>query len=106
VPDGYEVDPETLRTASGQFHDGSDAVGEAAALLSLTQLVPDALGQVAAAGELSSALARFVGEHGDDLRHGSMWVNDAADGLIENADAYQRTDDSSADGLTQLRGPR
>jgi PE family protein len=106
VPDGYEVDPETLRTASGQFLDGSEAVGEAAALLALTQLVPDALGRLAAADELSSAMARFVGEHGEDLRHGSMWVNDAADGLVENADSYQRHDDGAADILGQIWGPR
>jgi hypothetical protein len=96
---GYEVDPEALRTASSRFYDSSDAVGDAAALLGLTQLVPQALGEVAAADEFSAAVSRFAGMHGEDLRHGSVWVNDAADGLVSNAEAYQRHDEASAEVL-------
>lgn len=92
----YEVDPETLRAASTHVYAGSDAVGDAAALLSVAQLVPAALGEVDAAYELSRAVAAFVGEHGDDLRHGSVWVNDAADGLVASAEGYRRQDDEAA----------
>jgi Excreted virulence factor EspC, type VII ESX diderm len=101
---GYEVDPDALRSASGKFCDSSDAVGDAAALLGLTQLVPQALGEVAAADEFSAAVSRFAGTHDEDLRHGSVWVNDAADGLVSNADAYQRHDDAAADTLRRI-GP-
>lgn len=107
---GYEVDPDSLRTASGQFYEGSDAVGDAAALLSVAQLVPAALGEVDAAYELSSAFATFVDRHGDDLRHGSVWVNDAGDDLVASADDYERSDDSTAGAMdnvaNSLGGPR
>lgn len=102
MADGYQVDPDALDTAAGHFHDGSDAVADAAALLSVAQLVPDALGEVAAAHELSSAFAAFVGQHGDDLRHGAVWVDAAADGLTGSATTYRRTDDDSAAELTSL----
>lgn len=103
--DGYQVDLEALRGASSQFYEGSDAVGDAAALLSLTQLVPQALGEVPAAAEFSQAVARFVGAHGDDLRHGSLWVNATADGLVHSLDAYRRHDDGSANVLNQIGEP-
>lgn len=98
----YEVDPETLRAASTHVYAGSDAVGDAAALLSVAQLVPAALGEVDAAHDLSRAVAAFVGEHGDDLRHGSVWVNDAGDGLVASADGYGRQDDQAATDLGRL----
>jgi len=100
VPDGYQVDPATLRGASNRIYEGSDAVGDAAALLSVAQLVPAALGEVAAADELAGAFATFVGTHGDDLRHGSVWVNDAADGLVASAEDYERRDDTAAADVT------
>lgn len=101
---GYEVDPEVLHTASTQFYDSSDAVGDAAALLSLTQLVADALGDVPAAAELSAAVSRFASTHGSDLEHGSVWVNDAADGLVASAQSYRQHDDTAAETLRQI-GP-
>jgi hypothetical protein len=104
VADGYQVDPDALDAAGRQFHDGSDSVADAAALLSVAQLVPNALGEVDAAHELSSAFAEFVGRHGDDLRHGAVWVDDAADGLTGSAASYRRTDDESAAELTGLAG--
>lgn len=104
MPDGYEVDPEALRGASGRFYECSDAVGDAAALLSVAQLVPAALGDVDAAHELAAAFAAFVGTQGDDLRHGSVWVNDAADGLVASADDYQRGDDETAATLGATPG--
>jgi len=42
---------------------------------------PQALGEVDAAQEFASALATFVGTHGDDLRHGSSWVAESASNL-------------------------
>lgn len=92
MADGYEVDPAALRAASGGFYTGAAAVDQAAARLSVAQLVPGALGEVDAAYELASAFAEFVGRHGDDLRKGASWVNDAGDGLVENADEYTRKD--------------
>jgi hypothetical protein len=68
-------------------------VSQAAARLSVAQLVPGALGDVDAAYDLASAFAEFVGEHGDDLRRGASWVTDAADGLVENADEYTRREE-------------
>lgn len=92
MADGYEVDPAALRAASGGFYTGADAVGQAAARLSVAQLVPGALGEVDAAYELASAFAEFVGAHSDDIRRGAAWVTDAGDGLVENADEYTRKD--------------
>ncbi|WP_291410800.1 type VII secretion target [Actinophytocola sp.] len=100
MADGYQVDPAILRGASRDVYAGSDSVGDAAALLDAAQLVPAALGEVPAADELARAFATFVGEHGDDLRHGSVWVNDAADGLVSSADDYERRDDTAAGDLT------
>jgi PE family len=93
VADGYEVDPEALRTASGGFHAGADAVGQAARQLSTAQLVPGALGEVDAAYELAAAFADFAGRHADDFQHGSAWVSDTANGLVTNADSYTRAED-------------
>ncbi len=92
MADGYEVDPAALRAASSGFYTGAAAVDQAAARLSVAQLVPAALGEVDAAYELAAAFAEFVGEHGDDLRKGASWVTDAGDGLVENADEYTRKD--------------
>lgn len=100
MADGYEVDPAALRGASRRCYESSDAAGDAAALLSVAQLVPAALGEVAAADELAAAFARFVGAHGDDLRHGSVWVNDAADGLVGSAEEYARREDDNAAALS------
>lgn len=92
MADGYEVDPAALRAASGGFYTGADAVGQAAARLSVAQLVPAALGEVDAAYELAAAFAEFAGEHSDDLVRGAAWVADAGDGLVENADEYTSKD--------------
>jgi len=100
VTDGYLVDPATLRGASRDVFAGSDAVGEAAALLSGAQLVPGALGEVSAADELARAFATFAGEHGEDLRRGSAWVGDAAGGLVSSADDYERRDGNVASDVT------
>ena len=93
VADGYEVDPAALRAASGGFYTGADAIHQAAAQLSTAQLVPAALGDVAAAYELASAFAEFAGQHGDDLRNGASWVTDTGDGLVESADEYLRREE-------------
>lgn len=100
MADGYQVDPVTLRGASREVYAGSDAVGDAAALLATAQLVPGALGELPAADELARAFATFVGEHGDDLRHGAQWVGAAGDGLVSSADDYERRDGNAASGVT------
>ena len=92
MADGYEVDPEVLRSASRGVHRGADAVGQAAVRLSVAQLVPGALGEVDAAYELAAAFADFVGRHSDDLRRGSAWVDDAATGLTDSAQLYRDRD--------------
>jgi hypothetical protein len=93
VADGYEVDPAALQAASGGFYTGADAVAQAAARLSVAQLVPAALGEVDAAHELATAFAEFAGTHGDDLRRGAEWVADAGDGLVTSADEYLRREE-------------
>ncbi|TDV40007.1 hypothetical protein [Actinophytocola oryzae] len=93
MADGYEVDPEALRTASSGFHVGADAVEQAARQLSTAQLVPGSLGEVDAAYELAAAFADYAGRHADDLRLGSSWVTDTANGLVANADSYTRAED-------------
>jgi hypothetical protein len=93
VADGYEVDPEALRTASGGFHAGADSFGEAARQLATAQLVPEALGEVDAAYELAAAFAEFAGTHSDDLRLGADYVSETAHGLTANADEYWRRED-------------
>ena len=93
MADGYEVDPEALRTASGGFHAGADAVSHAARQLETAQLVPGALGEVDAAYDLAAAFAEFAGTHSDDLRLGADYVTDTADGLVADADEYRRRED-------------
>lgn len=100
MADGYQVDPATLRGASREVYACSDAVGDAATLLSTAQLVPAALGEVSAADELARAFATFVGEHGEDLRAGSTWVGGAGDGLVSSAEDYERRDERGAFGVT------
>jgi hypothetical protein len=96
VADGYQVDPATLRSASRPIYECADALGDAAALMSAAQLVPSALGEVPAAAELASAFAAFAAAHGEDLGHGSAWVNDAAEGLVTSAEDYERREDNAA----------
>jgi hypothetical protein len=103
VADGFEVDPASLRGASRDVYAGSDAVGDAAALLSTAQLVAAALGEVPAADELARAFATFAGEHGEDLRRGASWVTDAADGLVSSAVDYERRDETAASSVTAAR---
>jgi hypothetical protein len=97
---GFQVDPALLRGAARDVYAGSDAVGDAASLLSAAQLVAAGLGEVPAADELARAFATFVGEHGDDLRRGASWVTGAADGLVSSADDYERRDESAASNVT------
>jgi hypothetical protein len=92
MADGYEVDPEALRAASRNCDAAADAVAHAATRLSTAQLVPAALGEVDAAHELAAAFAEFAGAFSDDLRRGSAWVADTANGLVANADSYERGD--------------
>lgn len=100
----FGVRPETLREASKQFHEGADAAGDGAEMISMLRLDADALGQVPAAAEFVDALAKWSGEQSDDLRRGSAWYRDAGDGLTENADAYQRADDDSNTSFRGIEG--
>ncbi|MBW4715705.1 hypothetical protein KZQ38_00915 [Saccharothrix sp. SC076] len=100
----FGVRPETLRAASKEFHDGADAAGDGAELISMLRLDADALGQVPAAAEFVDALARWSGEQSDDLRRGAAWYRDAGDGLTENADTYQRADDDSTTSFRDIEG--
>jgi hypothetical protein len=98
----FGVEPDLLRDASKEFGNGSDAVREAAEMISMLRLDAGALGEVDAAAEFADALARFVGTHSQDLQRGSAWITDAAEGLVSNAEAYQRTDDDHASVLRKL----
>ena len=98
----FGVEPELLRNASKEFGNGSDAVREAAEMISMLRLDAGALGEVDAAAEFADALAKFVGTHSQDLRRGSSWFTDAAEGLVSNAEAYQRTDEDHASALKKL----
>lgn len=100
----FGVQPETLRAASRQFHEGADAAADGAELISMLRLDASALGQVPAAAEFADALARWSGEQSDDLRRGSAWYRDTGDGLNENADAYQRADDDSNTAFRGIEG--
>lgn len=98
----FGVEPELLRNASKEFGNGSDAVREAAEMISMLKLDAGALGEVDAAAEFADALSKFVGTHAQDLQRGSVWITDAAEGLTSNADAYQRTEDDHTSMLTKL----
>ena len=98
----FGVEPELLRNASKEFGNGSDAVREAAEMMSMLKLDAGALGEVDAAAEFADALSKFVGTHAQDLQRGSAWITDAAEGLVSNAETYQRTDDDHASALTKL----
>ncbi|MFD4674587.1 type VII secretion target [Lentzea sp. NPDC058450] len=98
----FGVEPEQLRSASKEFGNGSDAVREAAEMISMLRLDAGALGEVDAAGEFADALAKFVGTHSQDLQRGSAWMTDAAEGLVSNAEAYLRTDEDHATSLKKL----
>lgn len=99
----FHVAPADLHQAATEFHDSSDAAGDAAALLEMLSLDPDALGQVPAAAEFADALTRFAGAHADDLRRGAAWLGDTGAGLTDNAHGYQRADDSSQDGFRGIQ---
>jgi hypothetical protein len=98
----FGVEPELLRNASKEFGNGSDAVREAAEMISMLRLDAGALGEVDAAAEFADALAKFVGTHSQDLQRGAAWITDAAEGLVANADAYQRVDEDHASTLAKL----
>ncbi|MFD9706410.1 hypothetical protein [Lentzea sp. NPDC059081] len=98
----FGVEPELLRNASKEFGNGSDAVREAAEMISMLKLDAGALGEVDAAAEFAEALSRFVGTHSQDLQRGSAWLADAAEGLVSNAEAYQRTEEEHETVLKKL----
>ena len=99
----FGVEPELLRNASKEFGNGSDAVREAAEMISMLKLDAGALGEVDAAAEFADALAKFVGTHAQDLQRGSAWITDAAEALVREADACVRADDHQAGALAAWR---
>jgi hypothetical protein len=100
----FDVEPERLRTAAKDFHSGSDAVSDAAEMISMLRLDASALGAVDAAAEFADALARFTGEHGDDLRRGAVWVGGTAENLVSGADAYERLDSNGGQSIRSVFG--
>ncbi|MQA11535.1 MAG: hypothetical protein GEU98_23885 [Pseudonocardiaceae bacterium] len=101
---GFEADAGTLRGAAPRIFDASDQIGDAAATVRAAQVTPDSLGRVEGAGAFSVAVAAFAEAHGADLEHGSMWVNDAGDGLLKAAGDYERADADNAAGLSKPGG--
>jgi hypothetical protein len=102
----FGVRPEALRNASKGFHGGADATGDGAELISMLRLDAGALGEVPAAAEFADALAGFTSLQSDDLRRGSAWYRDAGDGLVENADTYDRNDDDSRESFRKIGDAR
>ena len=102
----FGVQPEALRSASRGFHDGADATADGAELISMLSLDAGALGEVPAAAEFADALAKFTSQQSDDLRRGSAWYRDAGEGLVQNADTYERTDDESHQSFRKIGGAR
>jgi hypothetical protein len=102
----FGVQPEALRNASKGFHDGADATADGAELISMLSLDAGALGEVPAAAEFADALAKYTGRQSDDLRRGSAWYRDAGEGLTQNAETYERTDDDSSQGFREIGGER
>jgi hypothetical protein len=101
---GFEVDPNVLREGAPKVYRASDQVGTAAALVSGVQINAQALGNVPAAGDFAAAFGEFVSAHGADLVHGSVWINDAADGLAKSADAYHRAEQEGVAGVRKAGG--
>jgi hypothetical protein len=95
-----------LRNASKGFHDGADATADGAELISMLSLDAGALGEVPAAAEFADALAGYTGRQSDDLRRGSAWYRDTGEGLAQNAETYERTDDDSSQGFRKIGGER
>jgi hypothetical protein len=100
----FGVQPEALRNGSKGFHDGADATADGAELISMLSLDAGALGEVPAAAEFADALAKFTSLQSDDLRRGSAWYRDAGEGLTQNAETYERTDDDSREGFRKIGG--
>ncbi|ATE57692.1 type VII secretion target [Actinosynnema pretiosum] len=100
----FGVQPESLRSASKQFQVGADAAGDGAEMVSMLTLDAGALGEVPAAGEFAAAVAKFASEQGEDLRRGSAWYRDAGEGLVENAETYERVDDQWTASFRNIGG--
>lgn len=102
----FGVQPQALRDASKGFHDGADATGDGAELISMLRLDAGALGEVPAAAEFADALAKFTAEQSDDLKRGSAWYRDAGEGLVQNAETYERTDDDNSQSFRKIGDAR
>lgn len=100
----FKVDPDVLRSGAPRIFDASEQVGDAGALVRTAEVPGAALGDVEGAAVFSRAVGEFVRAHGGDLEHGSVWIDDAADGLIKAADEYERTEDRHTNMINEITG--
>lgn len=93
--DGFDVEPSALRDAAGELDTATNALGTAAARTSRTQLVPAALGEVAAATPFAAIVTSCLTALGRNLADGTRSVRDSADGLIDSANTYHRLEQAA-----------
>ncbi len=101
--DGFHVEPAALRDAAGELDTATDAISAAASLTSRTQLVPAALGEVAAAAPFAAAVTRCLAALGHHLTDGTRSVRDAADALVDNANTYHRLEEAALNTFNPFR---
>lgn len=101
---GFQVDPDAVRAAAPGLRDCCDEISAAAGLVSSVSLPTAAMGNVDAAGEFAAAVRTLVSEHGDDLEHGALWVDDAEEAVVKAAESYEEMDRQAIDRFTRLLG--
>lgn len=93
-----------LAAAAPRLLDASDQIAVAAGLVRSAFLPAAALGEVEGAAEFARAVQTFVDSHGEDLEHGSLWMNDAAEALVKVAENYEQIDQELAAQFTRMIG--
>ncbi|GAA5126256.1 hypothetical protein [Haloechinothrix salitolerans] len=101
---GFQVDPDAVRAAAPGLRECRDEISAAAGLVGSVSLPAAAMGDVEAAGEFAAAVRALVSEHGDDLEHGALWVNDAEEAVVKAAESYEEMDRRAIDRFTRLLG--
>ncbi len=101
---GFQVDPDAVRAAAPGLRECRDGISSAAGVVGAVSLPAAALGEVDAAGEFASAVRTLVSEHGGDLEHGALWVDDAEDAVLQAAESYEEMDRQAIDRFTRLLG--
>jgi len=100
---GFAVDPDALRTAvAPRLLAACDQLSGAAGLAETATLPATALGAVDAAGEFAAAVQALVTEHGGDLERGALWVDDAAEAVVQAAGTYEEMDREAVDRFTLI----